>query len=448
MSKLGRNDPCHCGSGNKYKKCCLAKDEAESRAGREELRALRAIFDDRPSCCYQKGSEDDLFDEDFEDEISDDDHCITDFMSEFDRLEFDDKIKKFKTLIETKDELFPCVAFEFLDMLQSKADTASKREQVNGCIDLMRSTCNEVFLESAAYYANWFIANSLADGRCEGISSYFNDAAVVADSSIDVFVELIDTLAYHGQLAVLIEGMNRTWPLIRKSTSIMDWAVEEFTVMLGDFVTFDWLERAAAGRPAEFDELSDSMREFFPDLDIPGFREFLERINGETVTSWTMKELSPARKSRGNLGLLSQEFLGYLRRREGVPFTKGRLACFELVDYLIERYDGELKGKGTERKRGRKYTTSHVLCPDADTLDRFLARKTSIFSRKPHRIAAILELVPAWLRFLESRGLLEDCRKEDILAELLSVRTTWDKILAKLSHDPETLSGISKAWGA
>jgi len=24
--KLGRNDPCHCGSGKKYKKCCLAKD--------------------------------------------------------------------------------------------------------------------------------------------------------------------------------------------------------------------------------------------------------------------------------------------------------------------------------------------------------------------------------------------------------------------------------------
>ena len=24
---LGRNDPCHCGSGQKYKKCCLAKDE-------------------------------------------------------------------------------------------------------------------------------------------------------------------------------------------------------------------------------------------------------------------------------------------------------------------------------------------------------------------------------------------------------------------------------------
>ena len=23
---VGRNDPCHCGSGKKYKKCCLQKD--------------------------------------------------------------------------------------------------------------------------------------------------------------------------------------------------------------------------------------------------------------------------------------------------------------------------------------------------------------------------------------------------------------------------------------
>ena len=32
MSKVGRNDPCPCGSGKKYKKCCMAKDEA-SEAG-------------------------------------------------------------------------------------------------------------------------------------------------------------------------------------------------------------------------------------------------------------------------------------------------------------------------------------------------------------------------------------------------------------------------------
>jgi hypothetical protein len=30
--KIGRNDSCHCGSGAKYKRCCLEKDEALRRA--------------------------------------------------------------------------------------------------------------------------------------------------------------------------------------------------------------------------------------------------------------------------------------------------------------------------------------------------------------------------------------------------------------------------------
>jgi hypothetical protein len=32
----GRNEPCHCGSGRKYKHCCLAKDEESDRAAREQ----------------------------------------------------------------------------------------------------------------------------------------------------------------------------------------------------------------------------------------------------------------------------------------------------------------------------------------------------------------------------------------------------------------------------
>jgi tetratricopeptide (TPR) repeat protein len=32
MAKIGRNDPCPCGSGKKYKKCCLTRDEARLAA--------------------------------------------------------------------------------------------------------------------------------------------------------------------------------------------------------------------------------------------------------------------------------------------------------------------------------------------------------------------------------------------------------------------------------
>ena len=43
--KIGRNEPCPCGSGKKYKKCCLPKDEAEARA---RFRAAEVTPSPRP----------------------------------------------------------------------------------------------------------------------------------------------------------------------------------------------------------------------------------------------------------------------------------------------------------------------------------------------------------------------------------------------------------------
>ena len=42
MAKPGRNDPCPCGSGNKYKKCCLPKEEGVEREQLAKVEARRA----------------------------------------------------------------------------------------------------------------------------------------------------------------------------------------------------------------------------------------------------------------------------------------------------------------------------------------------------------------------------------------------------------------------
>jgi len=39
MTSLGRNEPCHCGSGRKYKQCCLDKDEKAGRVARAKAAA-------------------------------------------------------------------------------------------------------------------------------------------------------------------------------------------------------------------------------------------------------------------------------------------------------------------------------------------------------------------------------------------------------------------------
>lgn len=46
MTEIGRNAPCPCGSGRKYKKCCLAADEAAARRERAEAAAAEAIADE------------------------------------------------------------------------------------------------------------------------------------------------------------------------------------------------------------------------------------------------------------------------------------------------------------------------------------------------------------------------------------------------------------------
>ena len=45
ISRPGRNEPCHCGSGRKYKHCCLSKDESEAGSARAKV----ALEDAAPS---------------------------------------------------------------------------------------------------------------------------------------------------------------------------------------------------------------------------------------------------------------------------------------------------------------------------------------------------------------------------------------------------------------
>jgi hypothetical protein len=54
--KLGRNDPCHCGSGKKYKKCHEAADDAKEAA---ELAALKAKADAEKAAADAEAAEKD-----------------------------------------------------------------------------------------------------------------------------------------------------------------------------------------------------------------------------------------------------------------------------------------------------------------------------------------------------------------------------------------------------
>jgi hypothetical protein len=61
--KIGRNDPCHCGSGQKYKRCCQEKDETAERAARPKIEAATPMASLLPALK-------ELFTNDIDDELA------------------------------------------------------------------------------------------------------------------------------------------------------------------------------------------------------------------------------------------------------------------------------------------------------------------------------------------------------------------------------------------
>jgi tetratricopeptide (TPR) repeat protein len=82
MIKTGRNDPCHCGSGKKYKRCCLQKDQIAESAALALAVAARAAeaaqhdhnHDGRDFCGP--------FSDDSEDELTRDSNAVVDLVQE------------------------------------------------------------------------------------------------------------------------------------------------------------------------------------------------------------------------------------------------------------------------------------------------------------------------------------------------------------------------------
>ena len=129
----------------------------------------------------------------------------------------------------------------------------------------------------------------------------------------------------------------------------------------------------------------------------------------------------------------------------------------EINRYLLERLDGELDEHPSEFVEALEKAKSkalireydHILCPDAKTLNRFIANKFHMLGNQPYRAAACFEALPHWFRFLESAELAdaETCRKAtgEIAAE---VWPPLEELVLRLCKDGKHMAAtVRAAWG-
>ncbi len=480
--KAGRNDPCPCGSGKKYKKCCLAKDQ-EASLGRTAVippppssvasprpapfltqQGLKPAGPTAPARAAEAPTPPLPLDPATERGES--------RWREFESQNGGGRIAVFLKTLEDAEVMTDDLAFEMLNILHTDAVKSGGRRRFAECVSALRERRPEMFDEGAHFYLSWCLLDALAESRQEVVPSLAWELATHAGRDIDTFNRARDALGYHGQLSVLVETLRIAWPVVKSSDNVVPWGISEFAEKGVNHEIFEYLEHTAFPDPADAALLA-RVQFFVEEPHEHYLREFIGDLTGKSGREWQVDDfaLKPSQKGSRedwgaeqeerqapdqgaiNLSRLISAFVGYLRREEGVPFPRGELVRQELYRYFVRRNEGDLDPRPSmleqalhpKRKLPKPPRPAHPLCPERVTLDVHLGGMMGVMNGLYHSAAALFQAIPAWLRFLESRRLIDSGTSRKVVAELLPLHATLLRIWEQYTDDP-LLYRQGQAW--
>ncbi len=466
MTELKRNDPCHCGSGKKYKFCCKKKDQEAERQARKERRSARAggitptdlwSTPDSPELPPPPDPQQEAF------------NALWD---EFQATDYEGQIALFNDTLANKPDLMDReMVFEFFLTIYPQAVEHHERDRFEALAEALREQLPEVYVAEAGNILSYRITNALADGRYDDVPAMAAMLATNAEAHIDDFFNLLDQLAYYNQLAVLISATRLAWSQVKDSTKVF--GSGELAQKVVDYIVFDYISCTAA--PEGRDPVLLAQIEPYMSLNLELLSTYVAILSGRQQQAWTLDDFQfePAREDyrddwdddeddddeapdegRQNLAQLSWEFLNYLFHQEQVPYAKGELARAELYRYILRRFEGKLEQdegamfdifsqpKRKKQRSPKRRRQRHLLCPDRGTLDRYLGELLGFINPQYYKAVTLLELVPAWLRFLESRQLIGREQREQTLTELRGLDTELNKVVQD-NPDPALLQAMT-----
>ena len=463
--KAKRNDPCPCGSGKKYKKCCLAQDQAGAATFVPPPRAKSMTPDD--AGLTEAGEP--LRGSQLADPVA---QQQQECWKQFESADYEQRVAIF-----TRDMEEPWMSGDLaLDMAHKLFDDCfehGERGRFDQLMAMLKQKRPADYAKDAVAYLSMQINNALVAGGTESLGVLVHELGVVGETHIDRFNFTLSQLAYHGRLDLLLDARRTAWPHIRESKNVVPWGIEEFGRRGIYAELFDWLEGHPAADAQDASEAELLRRtSLYGELDQQTIGDALARMSGRKTTVWSLADFELDRpgavkrrtwddddedkadpRGSANLADLTYEFLGYARREAGIPWPRAELGRNHLMHYMLDRHAGRLEesmaeammriAKGKMRVRPRR--PENVLCPDPRSLDAYLARLLSPLKAAPVDAAALLMLVPVWLRFVESRGLIDAARRRSTLQAIAYLADSLAKTFEQWGEDP-SLAADMRRW--
>ncbi len=434
-SKPGRNDPCWCGSGKKYKHCHLRQDNEAKRAARVQPPAAQPA---RPPTRASTSPEQAAAD------------------AEWDQFEQADLEGKIALFLERVDGKRPDAddAVEMLAGIRDELDPrhdAKARARFAGWVERVRRDLPDAYRQRMGFYLSDLVDDAVADQRWDTLPGLLADFADTADRHIDAFSHIVEVLLYHGQTQTLYSVMSSAWPGIASSGDLFDWAVDEFGGTLMSLVLFHYLEATTtpcADDPALVGALSAYGQ---PRM------EWLNRAvrHLSAPSAWRAEDFGEAvdaEKWQDNVEAILYEFMADQRRSANVPLSRSELAHEELLQVLLQQFSegpvqpgGKARGKKPRRTGALRVPVSSLV-PRRQVLDRTLAEGFDILGGHPYRSGALIELVPAYLHFLARLGLIHPDEMDLALTDLHSLGVQVSQILDRWGADIYMVHAVEAAW--
>jgi len=465
---IGRNDLCHCGSGKKYKKCCLSKDEEAVRPDAVKPKApipLRAISHDH-DCSHRSGdkncphvppdltfipaSEPDPYFEAWDER-----------WEEFEAADYEERIALFtQTLNAPPSPLAPALvtgmddemAFRMLNELFFQTIKHDERDRFDALTESLRERDPRVYQENADYILDWSITNALVSGRFDLAAALLRKLTPIAHQVFDIWNQVRERMAYYGQLPALVEAMRLSWPSIRESREIKPLAISEYRALCVHMETLNYLEEV--GEPQIENPAFRERLRFFMDedenFDYAQQALWIDCLVGCNNHPWALDDfkielhIQPQRSdeeilktllaSEPNYGLrhlseLTARFIHYLHKVEGTSYVKAELARDEIYTLIAKREFN----KRRPGRAGKRESPERPLALSSQDLDARLELLLESLTPSPYKAAALMESAPAWMRFLESQQLIDAdlCRRR-----LRDFEPIADNLIKTLDRDP------------
>jgi len=398
--KVGRNDPCPCGSGKKYKKCCLRK---EIERKNEELRRKRA-----------------------EEE----------FWEEFYQASREEKVHIFQEQLRTGKPEIP----EVLKMFAGAEWEVRKDGDygtVAGLVELIKERQPDAYKKDWAFYHTSLIENMGVAGDFDSLPQALEPFSWGFEYA-HAFRKVIEILMYHNRTEDLVDVMERTYPDVSApSESSQAWR-EEFGYFLG------WLEVFKRMGELDMEGLYSAVSMFW-DLSREEFKEVVAPVVAGSSRRWYKEDFTgPWSSIRSNLLSLTAEVMDELHGK-GTDYPRTLLAMETLIEYISEEYYHPVGIQKAYHPVGIQKAGS-LLVPEEEGLSEYLLRLLDPINYLPYRVASTVEVLPSYLKFLHARRLIEGDVFEEALVDLRPLKDNMVRFLKMIPEGKVVVPSIERGW--